>query len=136
MDKKSITPYARKLLDPRWQRKRLEILNRDNFTCLDCGDKESTLHVHHCSYIYGRDPWDYDEGNFRTLCEGCHETRHGAEAWGRDNWNFIMSRMTGAEISRLSCEILDCFAVGETPRAIGENRLTSDQLEWIKPEEI
>lgn len=31
--------YSQKLLDPRWQRKRLEILQRDDFTCQVCSDK-------------------------------------------------------------------------------------------------
>jgi len=65
--------YSEKLRDPRWQKKRLEILNRDDFTCIQCGDKESTLHVHHFIYIYGRDPWDYPDVNFIVLCKTCHE---------------------------------------------------------------
>jgi len=32
---------------PKWQKKRLDILKRDKFTCRSCGDKESTLNVHH-----------------------------------------------------------------------------------------
>ena len=42
--------YYEKLLDPRWQKKRLEILNRDEFKCRSCGDDKSTLHVHHGYY--------------------------------------------------------------------------------------
>lgn len=64
--------YAEKLRDPRWQRKRLEILERDKWTCAICEDKESTLHVHHKHYRDGLDPWDYEDGNLTTLCERCH----------------------------------------------------------------
>lgn len=67
-----MTSYAEKLKDPRWQRKRLEILNRDEFTCLSCGDKQRTLHVHHGCYLRGRDPWDYPSELLFTLCESCH----------------------------------------------------------------
>lgn len=42
--------YSEKLKDPRWQKKRLEILNRDEFACRFCGDNKSTLNVHHISY--------------------------------------------------------------------------------------
>ena len=42
--------YKEKLLDPRWQKKRLEILNRDNFTCQCCGDDKKTLNIHHKYY--------------------------------------------------------------------------------------
>lgn len=66
--------YAEKLKDPRWQKKRLEILDRDEWTCQSCGRKDRTLHIHHHSYIYGKDPWDYFDGNFITLCWSCHES--------------------------------------------------------------
>lgn len=62
--------YAEKLTDPRWQKKRLEILNRDNFTCQLCDDKDSTLHVHHKSY--GVDPWDSKNKALITYCLHCH----------------------------------------------------------------
>ncbi len=65
--------YGELLKDPRWQRKRLEILSRDEFTCLSCGDKESTLHVHHKHYRRGARPWEYDSAYLVTLCENCHE---------------------------------------------------------------
>lgn len=66
--------YAEKLKDPRWQRKRLEIMERDGFKCRICGDETTTLHVHHVRYLRGREPWEYREFYFVTLCENCHET--------------------------------------------------------------
>jgi len=68
--------YSEKLKDPRWQRKRLEIMERDGFACKDCGDDKSMLSVHHCLYIKNREPWDYEDNELRTLCESCHEQRH------------------------------------------------------------
>jgi 5-methylcytosine-specific restriction endonuclease McrA len=65
--------YAIKLKSPHWQKKRLEILQRDNFTCRHCDDTEITLHVHHIRYEFGRDPWDYGNENLITLCENCHQ---------------------------------------------------------------
>lgn len=64
--------YGDKLKKPKWQKKRLEILQRDDFTCQLCKDKEETLHVHHKSYEWGKEPWDYDNDNFVTYCEMCH----------------------------------------------------------------
>lgn len=64
--------YFAKLKDPRWQKKRLEILERDNFACQVCGDNESTLHVHHKFYLRDRELWEYNNGCFITLCENCH----------------------------------------------------------------
>lgn len=68
--------YSDKLKDPRWQKMRLEILNRDEFSCQRCGDSESTLHVHHLSYEKGKEPWDYVLENFMTLCQSCHDSEY------------------------------------------------------------
>lgn len=65
--------YAEKLKDPRWQKKRLEILNRDEFTCQLCLDSDSSLHVHHCRYQWGKSPWEYPDSWLMTVCESCHE---------------------------------------------------------------
>lgn len=65
--------YSEKLRDPRWQKKRLEVMQRDDFTCLACSDKDSTLNVHHKQY-HGN-PWDAPMGSLETLCERCHEKR-------------------------------------------------------------
>ncbi len=65
--------YLEKLRDPRWQKKRLKILDRDNFTCQLCDSKDKTLHVHHKYSYYGDDPWDYEDYSLITLCEKCHE---------------------------------------------------------------
>lgn len=65
-------PYWQKLKDPRWQRKRLEILQRDGFACQHCGDKESELHVHHTIYTPKTEPWEHESESLITLCTTCH----------------------------------------------------------------
>ena len=60
--------YSEKLKHPKWQKKRLQILSRDKFTCKKCGDTETQLHVHHKEYISGNDPWDYDNDLLITVC--------------------------------------------------------------------
>jgi hypothetical protein len=65
--------YSDKLKSPKWQKKRLEILNRDNFTCRMCGSEDKTLHIHHLEY-YNCEPWEYDNRLLITLCENCHES--------------------------------------------------------------
>lgn len=72
MDRKS--EYAAKLRDPRWQKKRLTILSRDNWQCQLCGDSHATLHVHHRYYEKDAEPWDYPDTALETLCETCHES--------------------------------------------------------------
>jgi hypothetical protein len=63
--------YSQKLKDPRWQRKRLEIMGRDRFTCTLCGDDKNTLNVHH--WEYNGDPWEAGDDNLCTVCVSCHE---------------------------------------------------------------
>ena len=74
------TPYWKLLKDARWQRKRLEIMQRDNFTCIACGrsdkDEGTTLNVHHAYYEKGKKPWEYDDDMLVTVCSECHEGRH------------------------------------------------------------
>lgn len=70
--------YSEKLRDPRWQKKRLCVMQRDGFACRDCGDADSTLHVHHCHYEKG-EPWQTDERFLLTLCADCHDHRGDIE---------------------------------------------------------
>lgn len=67
-----MSAYADKLRDPRWQKKRLEILQRDNWMCFNCHDNTKTLHVHHIEYEGGAEPWDYPDDYYQTLCFDCH----------------------------------------------------------------
>jgi len=61
---------------PEWQKKRLEILNRDDFQCQSCMDTETTLNVHHKYYTKDKKLWEYDDDCFTTLCENCHSDIH------------------------------------------------------------
>lgn len=65
--------YWELLRHPNWQRKRLEVLQREDFTCQRCGDKSTTLHVHHSYYEKGKAPWEYPEASLKVVCESCHE---------------------------------------------------------------
>jgi hypothetical protein len=69
-------PYYEKLKDPRWQKKRLEVMQEHNFECEDCGTNNETLHVHHAVYLKGKEPWEYENYLLKCLCEKCHESNH------------------------------------------------------------
>jgi hypothetical protein len=62
--------YAEKLKDPRWQKKRLQIFERDKWQCTICKCEDKTLHVHH--EVYQGDPWEAKNEELTTLCEDCH----------------------------------------------------------------
>jgi hypothetical protein len=68
----STQTYSEKLRDPRWQKKRLEIMKRDKFKCRLCGDEKTELQIHHLKYTTNN-PADEDNKNLITLCSDCHE---------------------------------------------------------------
>lgn len=56
--------------DPRWQKLRLQVMDRDEWRCVACGDSKTTLHVHHkryCGHI-----WESSAEDLQTLCNSCH----------------------------------------------------------------
>lgn len=68
--------YAGKLKDPRWQKRRLEIMNAAGFICDQCGNDKETFNVHHKLYLKGLDPWEYEDKYLECLCEKCHKEWH------------------------------------------------------------
>lgn len=102
------TSYFELLKDPRWQRKRLEIMERDNFTCQECEDTEATLNVHHKAYAFKKmAPWEYPDDWLITLCEGCHEYRSDMEK----TWRFIPKDFATAELADLGLAILEWLSI-------------------------
>jgi hypothetical protein len=73
--------YSDKLKDPRWQKLRLEVFQRDEFACVICGDDENTLSVHHLVYEKGKEPWEYPIKSLVTLCQVCHSAESFESKW-------------------------------------------------------
>lgn len=69
MDKKN--KYFEKLKDPRWEKIRLKVFERDRWMCQSCHNTGATLCVYHRYYLTDRDPWDYPADALVTLCEAC-----------------------------------------------------------------
>ncbi len=70
--------YRQKLQDPRWQKKRLEVMNRADWRCEWCGTDATSgrtrgLQVHHGWYGRDVEPWEYELEVLYCLCDGCHE---------------------------------------------------------------
>ena len=68
--------YRELLKHPKWQKRRLQMLEAAEWKCARCSNTERTLHVHHECYVNGRKPWEYDDSELRVLCELCHENEH------------------------------------------------------------
>ena len=65
--------YIEKLRDPRWQRRRLAVLERAGWRCEGCGTNHVNLQIHHGFYERDADPWDYPDGALFCVCDSCHE---------------------------------------------------------------
>lgn len=79
--------YEQQLDDVRWKFKADNIRIRDKHECRLCGAKKVQLDVHHIRYIYGREAWDYDDGDLVTLCHKCYEELHD----GQDFCSYIIA---------------------------------------------
>ena len=102
--------YWAKLRDPRWQRRRLEILQRDEFECRLCCDDASTLHVHHLRYEKGADPWDAPDSSLLTACESCHEELHAMQ-FGQRYTEALISGGAGIDVMHWLLDALDSALV-------------------------
>lgn len=91
--------YQEKLKDPRWQKKRLKILERDGWACQCCGSKKKTLTVHHV--VYEGDPWEAREDDLQALCEDCHSALgphpKGGVKWIDGVFRYIHCPVCGCE---------------------------------------
>lgn len=68
--------YGDLLFTFEWRYKRLMILLRDDYECLDCNKKHESNHVHHNYYINKMFPWQVPDDALETLCSKCHRLRH------------------------------------------------------------
>lgn len=94
--------YSDKLRDPRWQQKRLRVFDKQDWTCQICFRKDKELHLHHNSYKRGKEPWDYPDSNFKTVCHCCHNKIHNKDAQEQPKQPLSQERITAlfAEMRR------------------------------------
>lgn len=112
--------YLAKLRDPRWQKLRLEILERDGWRCGYCNATDKTLHVHHLWYEDDAEPWDADPSALQALCEECHK------------WFTTMDRVSNREIPRALRRLgVDPESMFEVATAISESPLEIEPCEVV-----
>lgn len=73
---RSPTTYREKLADPRWQKRRLEVLEYADWRCQICGNNKEELHCHHSYYERGKEPWQSKKGAIICVCHTCHGKLH------------------------------------------------------------
>lgn len=98
--------YREALLDPRWQKMRLKVYERDGFQCRICGSLDKTLHAHHAYYAKSSEgPWDYDESAIITLCSSCHKKEGEELACARESLFASLCQVgfqTASDLNQLS----------------------------------
>lgn len=114
--------YAELLRSPLWQKKRLKIFERDNFTCQYCGSKERELQVHHRIYHKGVKPWEYDDSELITLCDRCHEVETDEKNYHYDTFKDIckLAREIGLSEQFIGAAFSHIFSMLE---AISNNKI-------------
>lgn len=111
--------YKEKLKDPRWIRRRREIMERDNHRCMICGEDSLLLNVHHLRYRKGAEPWEYDDCELVTLCEDCHKMVH-------DNKLELEVRR-----SKISDRYRLCYGIDNSSAIRSGTVMTSDSMNLI-----
>ena len=67
--------FRKQLKDPRWEKRRIELLENVQWRCQLCGNQKEELHVHHSYYEKGKAPWDYPNAPQIVLCHTCDAER-------------------------------------------------------------
>lgn len=124
--------YSDLLRDPRWQKKRLEILNAAGFKCEDCGSSDKELQVHHCIYLKDRLPWDYNRNTLMAICDICHKWRQDWETESKA-WMAIFLRFSSLEtiyhLNALLVSIVESFPQYVKPDTFQETESTEAKNE-------
>lgn len=114
--------YSEKVRDPRWQRRRLEVLQRDGWMCRNCGATTKTLEVHHLMYWSRLEMWDVDSVFLETLCTDCHwdktskKTEHSLAMDAHDLIAAVVRKEGPAGVRRmLEAITLGCVVVRTHP---------------------
>lgn len=108
--------YIQKLQDPRWQRKRLEIMQRDDFKCRHCEADDKPLQIHHIAYNF-KDPWDIEDRLLISLCNECHDIETGAvkEAFAKLIQSMKMAGYMSLDVLQLQTVFQDSNIRGVHP---------------------
>lgn len=81
--------YKEQLLDPRWQKLRLEVFANAGFKCQHCDSETNQLHAHHLYYIARRMIWDYPTNSVICLCKDCHKIETEVHSCEPEFWEYF-----------------------------------------------
>ena len=115
-----MSAWSNQYRDSRWQKKRLEIMERDKWACRSCGAAGDgvTLNVHHAYYEAGKKPWEYPNQSLVTWCEECHKSRHSMMRQMQEELvrSPIMAAKGALALSLNYSEVLECIGAADDRR--------------------
>ena len=88
---------------PNWQKRRLEVFQRDEFTCQFCDTTDTELHLHHLEYSKDRELWEADSDSLITLCKDCHDLVTDLKR----RFGKVMSDSIGFEVADVFLRLLE-----------------------------
>lgn len=68
--------FSEQIKHPKWQKRRLEIMELAGFKCQECGSDSIELNVHHKIYNKKLKYWEYSDLGLVCLCSDCHKNHH------------------------------------------------------------
>lgn len=119
-----MTAYWEKLKHPKWQKRRLELLERHGFACDRCESEEKTLHVHHGEYVKGREPWEYPDASMHVLCEDCHAEVEETMALTRN----ILGQLDAPDLDRVCGYAMGMLVNSSGNLVVNVKTLTGEML--------
>lgn len=123
--------YAEDLKHPRWQERRLRVLERAGFRCERCSSDERQLHAHHKAYLRGNRLWDYPDDMLECLCDSCHDFAHAQKS----RIDQQLARHPSSELpilSRLFDKLGECWKADPGPQRVDAINRLNDELDALQ----
>lgn len=117
--------YTETLKVPEWQKRRLEIFQRDNWKCTRCGCKDIELQVHHKDYFPATKVWEYPDTDLTTLCRPCHQK----ECNRSKHETYLIIALRQADFTADELLALSVFVTQFPGIAISIKKIISDAIE-------
>ncbi|MBF0279108.1 MAG: hypothetical protein HQM13_15010 [SAR324 cluster bacterium] len=97
--------FQKKLKDPQWEKRRIEVLENAQWRCQLCGSKKEELHVHHSYHEKGKNPWDYPDSALIALCHSCHAEKTHKPSFLSFNESRFLFAFIGENLERIAADL-------------------------------
>ena len=128
-----MTSFAAKFKDPRWLRRREEIIAAADYQCQDCGATDTdALDVHICYFEQGREPWEYPDEAYRCVCTEDRAIRRPLEKELRQ----IFARFTSSELDAVYRALRRLLQVEAGQRSVAMERFYVEAKRLVEEQSV